>query len=99
MTLTIADSGRHCGRVVSTVASQREGPPASRGLSVWDLHFLPVAEWVLTRYSGFCQRQVCSSKLTVAVAVVSFSQQICTRELTLRQFKVFQIPNFGMQFA
>lgn len=61
--------------------------------------FLPVAEWVLTRYSGFCQRQVCSSKLTVAVAVVSFSQQIYTRELTLRQFKVFQIPNFGLQFA
>ena len=37
--------------VVSTVASQREGP--SWGLSVWSLHVLPVYAWVLSGYSSF----------------------------------------------
>ena len=47
----------HGGSVVSTVASQQEGPwfkPRSfQVLSVWSLHGLPVPAWVSSRYSGF----------------------------------------------
>ena len=49
--------GQHGGSVVSTVASQHEGPGfESRSfqvLSVWSLHVLPVPAWVSSGYSGF----------------------------------------------
>ena len=49
--------GQHGGSVVSTVASQQEGPwfePRSfQVLSVWSLHVLPVPAWVSSGYSGF----------------------------------------------
>ena len=47
-----SDTGQHSGAVVSTVASQQEGP-GFEGLSVWSLHVLPVSAWVLTGFSGF----------------------------------------------
>merc|ERR1712035_272647 len=75
--------GRHGGAVVSTAASQQEGPefdpPAPRlgqGLSVRSLHVLPVPAWVLSGYSGFLPqskdmhvRLIGNSKLSVGVNV------------------------------
>ena len=52
--------GQHGGSVVSTVASQQEGPGfesrSSRSiqvLSVWSLHVLLMAAWVSSGSSGF----------------------------------------------
>merc|ERR1712035_232177 len=75
--------GRHGGAVVSTAASQQEGPefdpPAPRlgqGLSVRSLHVLPVSAWVLSGFSGFLPqskdmhvRLIGDSKLPVGVNV------------------------------
>ena len=50
---------RHGGAVVSTAASQREGPEFKspswlvQGLSVWSLHVLLVSVWVLSGFSSF----------------------------------------------
>jgi len=49
--------GQHRGSVVSTVASQQEGPGVEsrlfQVLSVWSLHVLLVPVWVSSGYSGF----------------------------------------------
>ena len=48
--------GRHGGTVVSTAASQRQGPGFDSrlgSLSVWSLHILPVSAWVSSGCSGF----------------------------------------------
>src|SRR4029434_1632471 len=49
--------GQHGGSVVSTVASQQEGPGfeswSFQVLSVLSLHVLPVPAWVYSGYSGF----------------------------------------------
>ena len=47
---------QHSGTVISTVASQRQGPGFNSGLgslSVWSLHILPVSAWVSSECSGF----------------------------------------------
>lgn len=43
---------RHSGTVVSTVATQQQGPEGW-GLSVQSLYALPVFAWVLSECSGF----------------------------------------------
>lgn len=43
---------RHSGTVVSTVATQKQGPEGW-GLSVQSLYALPVLAWVLSECSGF----------------------------------------------
>ena len=48
--------GQPGGTVVSTAASQRQGPGFDsrlRSLSVWSLHILPVSAWVSSGCSGF----------------------------------------------
>ena len=47
------------GTVVSTAASQRQGPGFNswlESLSVWNLHILPVSAWVSSGCSGFFPR-------------------------------------------
>jgi len=64
------------GVVVSTVASQQEGSVPGWGLSVWNLHVLPMYVWVLSGYSGFLPpsinmhvRLIGVSKLSLGVSV------------------------------
>jgi len=48
--------GRHGGTVVSTAASQRQGPGFNSSLgslSVWSSHILAVSAWVFSGCSGF----------------------------------------------
>ena len=53
---TIQTVGRHGSTVVSTAASQLQGPGFDSrlgSLSVWSLHTLLVSAWVSSRCSGF----------------------------------------------
>ena len=50
------DQGWHGGAVVSTDASQHQGPGFNSDLgllSVWSLYILPVSAWVSSGCSGF----------------------------------------------
>merc|ERR1712168_994532 len=72
--------GKHGGSVVSTAASQQEGPGFDSqlgqglGLSVWSLHVLPVLAWVSSGHSGFLPHQ---KNMYIYMSVHLFVISVC----------------------